>query len=149
MCISHPAPRPLARAFVAPQPLTRARASLPPLWPCADLAPLYQHICTELGWEVDAAQLEGMKARNAQKLQELDEKIKDAEENLGETEVRDAVQAKADYFSQIGDREAAAKAYQETETKTASVATKTDLVFNQIRCAPRPAIMVQGGLGRC
>lgn len=103
--------------------------------PLADLAPLYEHLCKELGWGVDAAQLEGMKTRNAEKLKELDEKIKDAEENLGETEVRDAVQAKADYYAQIGDREAAAKAYQDTESKTASVATKTDLVFNQIRCA--------------
>ena len=82
---------------------------------------------------MDASQLEGMRARNSTKLQELEEKIKDAEENLGETEVRDAVQAKADYYLQIGDRDAAAKAYQDTETKTASVATKTDLLFNQIR----------------
>lgn len=101
----------------------------------ADLAPLYEHLCKELGWQIDAAQLEGMKARNTEKLKELDEKIKDAEENLGETEVRDAVQAKADYYAQIGDRDAAAKAYQDTESKTASVATKTDLVFNQIRWA--------------
>jgi hypothetical protein len=102
---------------------------------CADLAPLYEHLCKELEWQIDAAQLEGMKARNTEKLKELDEKIKDAEENLGETEVRDAVQAKADYYAQIGDRDAAAKAYQDTESKTASVATKTDLVFNQIRWA--------------
>jgi hypothetical protein len=89
-----------------------------------------------------------MKGRNAAKLLELDEKIKDAEENLGETEVRDAVQAKADYYAQIGDREAAAKVYAETETKTASVATKTDLVFNQIRWggrAPQEGGAARGG----
>jgi 26S proteasome regulatory subunit N7 len=57
----------------------------------------------------------------------------DAEENLGETEVRDALHAKANFLGKVGDREAAATAYKETEDKTASGGSKADMVFSQIR----------------
>ena len=57
----------------------------------------------------------------------------DAEENLGETEVRDALHAKATFLAKIGDREAAAAAYKDTEDKTASGGSKADMVFSQIR----------------
>lgn len=59
----------------------------------------------------------------------------DAEENLGETEVRDAMHAKATFLGKVGDREAAAAAFKETEDKTASGGSKADMVFSQIRCA--------------
>jgi 26S proteasome regulatory subunit N7 len=59
--------------------------------------------------------------------------LQDAEENLGETEVRDALHAKASFLGGIGDREAAAAAYKDTEDKTASGASKADMVFAQIR----------------
>ncbi|KAG2497130.1 hypothetical protein HYH03_004721 [Edaphochlamys debaryana] len=74
-----------------------------------------------------------MQAANEAKLKELDEKTKDAEENLGETEVRDAMLAKAEYLGSIGDREAAAPAYDAVEKKTASGGNRVDLLFSQIR----------------
>lgn len=98
-------------------------------------APFYEHICGELGWQVDQARLEQVQSSNAQQLQELEDKIKDAEENLGETEVRDALHAKATFLGKIGDREAATKAYAATEEKTASGGSKADMVFSQIRLA--------------
>jgi len=100
-----------------------------------NMAPFYEHICMQLGWPADATQLSSMKAANQKQLEELDAKVKDAEENLGETEVRDAMHAKAEYLGKIGDQEAAAKAYQETESKTASGGSKADMVFSQIRLA--------------
>jgi 26S proteasome regulatory subunit N7 len=57
----------------------------------------------------------------------------DAEENLGETEVRDALHAKATFLGSIGDREAAAAAFTATEEKTASGGSKADMVFSQSR----------------
>jgi 26S proteasome regulatory subunit N7 len=60
--------------------------------------------------------------------------LQDAEENLGETEVRDALHAKASFLGSIGDGEAAAAAFKDTEDKTASGASKADMVFAQIRC---------------
>lgn len=102
----------------------------------ADQAPLYQYLCSELGWPVDSGKLAELQAANAAKLAELEEKLKDAEENLGETDVRDVLLAKAEYLGAIGDREAAVQAYDVVEKKTASGGSKVDLLFNQIRCEP-------------
>lgn len=71
-------------------------------WLCTDLAPLYQDLCEDLGWSQDAARLQKMQQANEARLKELEEKIKDAEENLGDIEVRDASLAKADHLCQIG-----------------------------------------------
>lgn len=76
-----------------------------------------------------------MKEKVEEELKSLDEKIKDAEENLGETDVRDACLAKAHYLEKIGDRERAITAFEETESKTPSVGNKIDLVFSRIRLA--------------
>ena len=67
-----------------------------------DLAPLYQHICQETGWSPDGSQQQRMQSANEKKMQELEGKIKDAEENLGDTEVKEALTAKADYLCRIG-----------------------------------------------
>lgn len=56
-----------------------------------------------------------------------------AEKNAGEVEVRDALQAKADYLCSIGDHAGALDAYAAAEAKTAGVGPKMDLVFSQIR----------------
>jgi hypothetical protein len=49
--------------------------------------------------------------------------------------VKDGLLAKADFLASIGDREAAVKAYKETEGKTAGSSNKMDLLFSQMRCA--------------
>ena len=69
-----------------------------------DMAPLYQELCTELKWSVDNTLLAKMQANNEEKFKKLDETLKDAEENLGETEIRDALYAKAEYLCQIGEK---------------------------------------------
>lgn len=56
-----------------------------------------------------------------------------AETNAGEVEVRDALQAKADFLCSIGDRAAAVEAYAAAEAKTAGVGPKMDLAFSLIR----------------
>lgn len=68
------------------------------------MAPLYEHVCNELKWSVDNARLRQMKEENTKELEELDSKIKDAEENLGELEIRDAYLNKAEYYVNIGDK---------------------------------------------
>lgn len=98
-----------------------------------NLAPVYEHLAAEGGWQSDAAVLARMHEKNTAELASLNDKIKDAEENLGETEVRDALHAKAEFLARIGDKEAALKAYQATEEKTAGVGSKVDLAFSQMR----------------
>lgn len=99
----------------------------------ADMAPLYQYLCTDLGLPLDAAKLAEMQAANTAKLVELEAKTKDAEENLGETEVRDGLLAKAEYLASIGDKAGAVAAFDVVEKKTAGSGNKVDLVFSQIR----------------
>lgn len=69
----------------------------------ADLAPLYETFCQELGWNQDASQLKRMQTANQEKLQQLKAAIKDADENLGETEVKEALTGEADYLNRIGE----------------------------------------------
>ena len=97
------------------------------------MAPVYEEICQEQGWDVDAAALDRMKAANAERLKEIDAKIQDATENLGETEVREALLAKAEYLAEIGDRPAAIEAYAATEAKTAGAGPKMDLALALLR----------------
>lgn len=63
---------------------------------------LYEETCAELGWEPDAQRLEAMRAASAAGLAALEEKVKDAQENLGDVEVRDALAAKAEHLCRIG-----------------------------------------------
>jgi 26S proteasome regulatory subunit N7 len=97
------------------------------------MAPVYEPLCQELGWELDTAQLERMRGANAARLADLDAAAKDAEENAGEVEVRDAVHAKADYLADIGDRDAAAAAFAAAEAKTAGAGQRMELAFSLVR----------------
>ena len=64
----------------------------------------YEEIVQELGWSKDDALIKSMKAKNTEKMKQLDEAIEDAEKNLGETEIRDCMLAKAEYLCRIGDK---------------------------------------------
>lgn len=99
------------------------------------LTPLYEHLCADLGLPKDEAKASAMRAANEQSLRELDAALRDAEENLGETEVRDALTARAAYLGRIGDRAAAAEAYAAAEAKTAGGGARADLLFAQARLA--------------
>ena len=70
----------------------------------ADMAPFYEEVCRDLGWKLEDKLLATMKAANEEKLKKLDETIEDAEKNLGETEIRDAMLSKAEFLSRIGDK---------------------------------------------
>ena len=64
----------------------------------------YVHVCEQLKNPVDNELLNKMKAENQTKLEQLDASIKDATENLGESEVREAFLAKAVFYARIGDK---------------------------------------------
>jgi 26S proteasome regulatory subunit N7 len=68
------------------------------------MLPFYQHVCEQLKWIPDQALVQELTANNTEKLKQLDEALKDATEHLGESEVRDAMQAKADFYCRIGDK---------------------------------------------
>jgi len=45
-----------------------------------------------------------LKSKNEEELKKLQDKIEDAETNLGETELSDALRAKASYLAKIGEK---------------------------------------------
>merc|ERR1719228_872561 len=97
------------------------------------MAPFYKKVCESLKLPVDESKLKNMEEENKKKLQELDEKIKDAEENLGETEIRDAYLERAEYSVLIGDKESSQTHLRQAFEKTTTLGHKLDNIFLQIR----------------
>ena len=98
-----------------------------------EMAPFYSICCKDLHWKEDSQKLKRMEEANAIKLKELDSKIEDAMENLGESEHREALLAKSDYLTQIGDKSAALEASKLTMEKTVGIGNRMDLIFSNIR----------------
>lgn len=104
--------------------------------------PYYKMMADNKELTYDETLANKMKAENEKKLKELDDKIKDAQENLGENEVREAHLAKATYYKEIGDKvwiafdwnlilkENAIKQYTFTSTKTVALGQRLDIVFS-------------------
>jgi len=97
------------------------------------MLPFYERCCEEFKWQIDNALVETMKKTNAETLARLEATHKDAVENLGESEVREAMLAKATFFTRIGDKEKAISEFRLTQEKTVGSGQKLDLVFTQIR----------------
>mmetsp|Transcript_31818 Transcript_31818/g.38478 ORF Transcript_31818/g.38478 Transcript_31818/m.38478 type:complete len:396 (+) Transcript_31818:151-1338(+) len=95
--------------------------------------PLYESYCEEFGWMVDETKLAEMNTSNEAELKQIEEKIADAIENLGDSEVREGLLAKAEFYTRIGDREKATVAFKETEEKTTAVGQKIDTLFTALR----------------
>lgn len=68
------------------------------------MAPYYESLCKSLDWPVDTDLLNKMKKANEDELKRLEDELEDAEKNLGESEIRDAMMAKAEYLCRIGDK---------------------------------------------
>uniref|UniRef100_A0A8B9YYV9 26S proteasome non-ATPase regulatory subunit 6 n=1 Tax=Bos mutus grunniens TaxID=30521 RepID=A0A8B9YYV9_BOSMU len=98
-----------------------------------DMAPYYEALCKSLEWQMDVDLLNKMKKANEDELKRLDEELEDAEKNLGESEIRDAMMAKAEYLCRIGDKEGALTAFRRTYDKTVALGHRLDIVFYLLR----------------
>jgi len=98
-----------------------------------NMSHLYRHLCDDLHWDMDHQLYERMKKANEHKLEQLDATIKDAVENLGESEVREANAAKAEYYARIGDKDNAISQYRVTLEKTVGSGQKLDVIFTLLR----------------
>uniref|UniRef100_A0A3B3QNL1 26S proteasome non-ATPase regulatory subunit 6 n=1 Tax=Paramormyrops kingsleyae TaxID=1676925 RepID=A0A3B3QNL1_9TELE len=98
-----------------------------------NMAPYYESLCKELKWQVDAELIGKMKKENEEVLKRLDDVLEDAEKNLGESEIRDAMMAKAEYLIRIGDKEGALTAFRKTFDKTVALGHRLDIVFYLLR----------------
>jgi 26S proteasome regulatory subunit N7 len=68
------------------------------------MAPYYESLCKDLKWQLDTDLLNKMKKANEDELKRLDDVLEDAEKNLGESEIRDAMMARAEYLIRIGNK---------------------------------------------
>ncbi|KAI8592996.1 26S proteasome non-ATPase regulatory subunit 6 [Geranomyces variabilis] len=98
-----------------------------------NMAPYYVLLCEEFGFPQDAALLSTMRGANDEEAKRLDTKLEDAEQNLGETDISDALIAKAQFLAKIGDKDKALAAYRVAFDKTGPLGHRIDLVFAQIR----------------
>ncbi|VDN57475.1 unnamed protein product [Dracunculus medinensis] len=98
-----------------------------------EMGPYYKLVCDEIRINIDDTLFNELTSKNEKRLQEIDAEIADAEQNLGESEVRQAYLRKSEYLCQIGDKEAATAAFQKTYEKTVGLGYRIDLIFNLIR----------------
>lgn len=98
-----------------------------------EMAPFYSWMCAELKWSPDTKVLKALEAANVAELKRLDEKIVDAETNLGETDVSNALIEKAQYLAKIGDKEKSLSAYRVAFDKTGPLGARIDIVFAILR----------------
>jgi 26S proteasome regulatory subunit N7 len=93
----------------------------------------YVVLSEQFKWEKDVEKIQHMKEKNQEKITALKAKIKDAEENLGESDVREAMLAEADHYSSSLDKDSAVSAYRETLEKSIGLGEKLDIIFTLIR----------------
>ncbi len=97
------------------------------------MTPYYKTVCKQLHVPVDQSLVNLMQAANDARLKELDENIKKAEESDGDTEIREAMIAKAHYLSKIGNKADALAQFRTILDKTVLPGCRLDMTFHLIR----------------
>jgi len=98
-----------------------------------DMTPFYIQTCKDLNWPVDDAFHKKLEEKNKLQFEILDKKISDSEANMGESDIRDANLAKAEYLCKIGDKEACLSLFRKILDKSLALGQKLDVVFYCIR----------------
>jgi len=93
----------------------------------------YEQLCHHFNWERNESWISDTTKANEVKLKELEAKIEDAEKNFGETEVREANLAKAEFLCRVGTKEDAEAGYRVTSEKTVSLGQRLDIALALIR----------------
>lgn len=97
------------------------------------LAYYEKYLCPSCLGAADPALVAEMRKKNDEELAGLEAKILDAKENLGDTETRDALLAKATFFNRIGDKEQAVECLNTTYEKTLGLGGRLDIILTLIR----------------
>jgi|UniRef100_A0A7S4GB25 26S proteasome regulatory subunit N7 len=95
--------------------------------------PYYSHLCEKLGWAKDEKLVAEMVKANTEAMAKLEEKKKDAEDNLGETEVHDCELEMVAHLHKIGDKDACVKKIDEMLEKVKGMGKQLDMIFQKIR----------------
>jgi len=68
------------------------------------MAPYYKIVTSHSALPLDQALLDTMEQQNKDELQKIGDRLAEAEKQEGETEISDALRAKATYLTRIGDK---------------------------------------------
>ncbi|ORX34753.1 26S proteasome subunit RPN7-domain-containing protein [Kockovaella imperatae] len=77
--------------------------------------------------------ISSLSEKNKAELDRLDQKLKEAEENQGDSEISEFLRSRAMYLCRIGDKERAIPALEKALEKTAGLGARIDLVLAMIR----------------
>jgi len=97
------------------------------------MAPLYESLIHQGLLLDNSSLLSQLKIQNEKDLANLKARYDDAVENFGENEVREALLARSEYLTSIGDKEKSVSSFRETYEKTVALGQKLDIIFSTIR----------------
>ncbi|EKM54947.1 uncharacterized protein PHACADRAFT_255184 [Phanerochaete carnosa HHB-10118-sp] len=97
------------------------------------MAPYYRLVTSSGALPLDPTLLESLEKANKEELEKLDDRLSEAEKIEGESDIADALRARANYFTQIGDKEKSLEAQKIALEKTAGLGSKIDMALTMIR----------------
>jgi len=97
------------------------------------MAPYYRIVTSTSALPLDQTLLDSMEKTNKEELEKLDERLSEAEKTEGETEISDALRARANYFTRIGDKDRALEAQKLALEKTPGLGSRIDIVLTLVR----------------
>ncbi|KAF8470427.1 PCI-domain-containing protein [Russula ochroleuca] len=97
------------------------------------MAPYYRLVVAANVLPLDQSLLDKLEKENTAELERLDKVLKEAEETEGESDIADALRAKAGYLTRIGEKEKAIEAQQLALEKTAGLGSRIDIVLTLVR----------------
>ncbi|KAH7906003.1 26S proteasome subunit RPN7-domain-containing protein [Hygrophoropsis aurantiaca] len=97
------------------------------------MAPYYRLVTSAGALPLDAALLGSMEQANAEELQKIDDRLAEAEKTEGESEISDALKAKANHLTRIGDKDLAVAAQKLALEKTPGLGSRIDIALTLIR----------------
>ncbi|KAH9832858.1 PCI-domain-containing protein [Rhodofomes roseus] len=97
------------------------------------MAPYYRSVTAASSLPLDQALLDSMEAANKADLEKLDKRLEEAEKTEGESDIADALQAQANFFTRIGEKEKAVEAQKKALEKTAGMGSRIDIVLTLVR----------------
>ncbi|KAH9950320.1 PCI-domain-containing protein [Amylocystis lapponica] len=97
------------------------------------MAPYYRVVTSAGVLPLDQALLDSMDKTNQDALEKLDVRLAEAEKTEGESDIADALQARANFFTRIADKDRALEAQKLALDKTAGLGSRIDIVLTLIR----------------
>ncbi|EKM82309.1 hypothetical protein AGABI1DRAFT_82126 [Agaricus bisporus var. burnettii JB137-S8] len=98
------------------------------------MAPYYRSITASSSvLPLDKPLLESLEKENEDELKTLDERLAEAEKTEGESEISDALKARANYLTRIGDKDRAVEAQKLALEKTPGLGSRIDIVLTLAR----------------